>query len=213
MPAGKKPVLLTFDDGYLNNYQFAFPLLQEFGFSALIALVADPSIRTNSWDRGKGIPVSALMEPCHVREMAAQGIEFGSHSYRHLSLPALDDAELEKELRRSKETIEQMLGQAVEALVYPYGDVDERVKQGVRAAGYQCAFATHSGPLWFHSDLFEIRRMLIQNNADPLYLHWLLSGGKKTIMWGTGLAKKILGKHNKFQGEMHQAERPPRQSR
>lgn len=201
--AGRKPILLTFDDGYLNNYEFAFPLLQEFGFSALISLVADPAIRTNTWDRLKGMAKAPLMEDRHVREMAAYGIEFASHSYRHPSLPALRDSDLRWELQRSKERIEEILGRPVEALVYPYGDVDERVKHAAQEAGYRCAFATHSGPLDFFADLFEIRRMLIVDSADPLYLGWVLSGGKKTLMWGIGIAKKLLGKRNRFQGEIH----------
>ncbi len=197
-----KPVILTFDDGYLNNYQVAFPLLQQFGFSALISLVADPALRTNVWDQGKGIPSAALMEPRHIREMAEYGIEFGSHSYRHRSLPTLTGEELTTELTRSKEVIEDILGKRVEALVYPYGDVDERVKNAVRQTGYDCAFATHSGPLDFYSDLYEIRRMLITDNADPVYMQWMLSGGKKAFMWGVGMTKKLFGKRNKFQGEL-----------
>jgi peptidoglycan/xylan/chitin deacetylase (PgdA/CDA1 family) len=199
---GDKPVILTFDDGYLNNYQVAFPLLQQFGFSALISLVADPALRTNAWDASKGIPSAELMEPCHIREMAEYGIEFASHTYRHRSLPHLSEEELTTELTKSKEVIEDILGKRVEALVYPYGDVDKRVKKAVRQTGYDCAFATHSGPLDFYSDLYEIRRMLIEDNADPVYMHWMLSGGKKAFMWGVGMTKKLFGKHNKFQSEL-----------
>jgi len=197
----RKPVLLTFDDGYLNNYQVAFPILQEFGFTALISLVADPRVRTNSWDAVKGIVEAPLMTPQHIREMAAHGIEFASHSYGHKSLPSLNDDQLMVEVVRSKETIEDLLGKKVEAMVYPYGDVDALVKRVVREAGYQCAFATHSGPLDFYGDLFEIRRMLIENNADVLYLRWMLSGGKKAFMWGVSLAKKLFGNHHPFQSE------------
>lgn len=198
----RTPVLLTFDDGYLNNYQVAFPILQEFGFTALISLVANPRIHTNSWDTVKGIREVPLMTPQHIREMAAHGIEFASHSYAHRSLPNLNDDELMVELVRSKETIEDLLGKRIEAMVYPYGDVDARVKSMVREAGYQCGFATHSGPLDFYDDMFEIRRMLIGNNADALYLWWMLSGGKKAFMWGVGLTKKIFGRHNAFQSEL-----------
>lgn len=200
--AGDKPVILTFDDGYLNNYQVAFPLLQEFGFSALVSLVADPALHTNEWDMRKGIAPAPLMEPRHIREMAEHGIEFASHSYRHQSLPQLNNEELTMELLRSKEVIEEILGKRAEALVYPYGDVDERVKRAVREAGYDCAFATNSGPLDFYADLYEIRRMLIVNSADPIYLRWLLSGGKKMFMWGLGMTKRLLGKRNKFQDEL-----------
>ncbi len=200
--ASHKPVLLTFDDGYLNNYQIAFPILQEFGFTALISLVADPSVRTNEWDQRKGIAPTSLMERHHIREMADYGIEFASHSYRHKSLPHLDNEELTIELVRSKEAVEEIVGKRAEALVYPYGDVDQRVKQAVRDAGYDCAFATHSGPLDFYADLYEIRRMIVLDNADPMYMRWILSGGKKAFMWMVGVTKKLFGRRNRFQDEL-----------
>jgi peptidoglycan/xylan/chitin deacetylase (PgdA/CDA1 family) len=201
-PKGKKPVILTFDDGYLNNYEHAFPELKDVGFRAVISIVADPNLRTNSWDAQKGIPSAELMHPDHLLELEAGGIEFTSHSYTHKSMPSLYGHDLEKELVQSKRWIEDVLNHPIVGFTYPYGDVDERVKKAVRSAGYSLAFATHSGPLDIYSDLWEIRRMLIGNRDDEPYFFSKFSGLDRTVMWGKWFAKKLLGKHNKFQFEL-----------
>lgn len=201
-PVGGKPVVITFDDGYMNNYQFAFPILQEFGFRAHISLIGDQSIRTNLWDREKGIPQAELMRVEHIEEMAANGMEFGSHSHTHKSLPSLAQDELEEELAISKESVERIIGRPTEFIAYPYGDVDDRVKRAVRNAGYKFAFATHTGPLDFHADAYEIRRILVENRSDTRYLYSKFSGINKTYMWGKWFAKTLLGKRNKFQYEL-----------
>ncbi len=200
--AGKKPVLITFDDGYVNNYEHALPVLKEVGFRATISMVADPKLRSNVWDQKKGIAPADLMEPGQMREMHAEGIEFASHSYSHPSMPSLSDKELEKELLQSKQRLEDIFQHNIRCFTYPYGDVDERVKRAVEITGYACAFATHSGPLDFYSDLFEIRRLLIKNRDDEPYLFSKFSGLDRTITWGKWYAKKLFGKHNKFQFEL-----------
>lgn len=200
--SGKKPVLLTFDDGYLNTYENAFPILQEFGLRALVGIIADPSVTTNSWDASKGYTSAPLMRAEHIREMALHGVEFGSHSFSHKSLPGLGDEALTRELAASKEAIETMLGRAVEFLTYPYGDVDVRVKETARRVGYACAFATHTGPLHFHADFFEIRRTLVEDRADDFYLYTIFSGVSKALMWSKWSAKRLLGMRNRFQYEL-----------
>lgn len=198
---GRNPVILTLDDGYLDNYEYAFPIIREFGFTALIFLVTDFRRRTNWWDSVPDLQ-APLMHPEHVKIMKAAGIEMGSHTVSHRSLVALSDHDLREQLVDSKKVLEEIVGHPVPFLAYPYGDTNERVKRAAREAGYSCAFAGSSGPLYVHSDLFEIRRVIVENNSDDLYMFWLLSGLAKTYQYGKGLVKKMLGMHNPYLG-MH----------
>ena len=180
---GKSPVLITFDDGYLDNYEHAFPLLQEFGFTAVIFLVADFSRRNNWWDTPEGIPETRLMEKPHIAEMDRAGMQFGSHTMTHRRLALLGKREVENELVGSKTMIEQMLGRAVVSFSYPYSSYHEGVKQAVREAGYGCAFAVNDGPRHFMDDLYAIRRLNVTNHPSGFHLFTKLNGSEKALLW------------------------------
>ncbi len=194
----KKPLLITFDDGYVDTLKNAAPILRKYGFSATGFIVADFSRRTNWWDASKKIAEAKLMEKHQVLEMKASGVEIGSHGFSHRSMPLLSDDELSEELMRSKKVAEELLGQPVQYLAYPYGEVDERVKAAASQAGYQCAFATNSGPMFLHNDLYQIRRTTITNRADDLYLHVKLRGFEKSVRWGWSRVKTVIGKRPQY---------------
>lgn len=199
--SARKPLIITFDDGYLDTLEQAAPLLRKYGFSAIVFIL--PGLRTNSWDAPKGIAEAKLMETNQYLELREMGIEIGSHGWSHRSLPLLGDEELENELTQSKRVAEELLKQPIEYFAYPYGEVDERVKKAVRNAGYVCAFATNSGPMSFHGDLFQIRRSIVCNNADGLYLYKKLSRVEKIMRVGWSVAKQLMGRrpsYNKVSG-------------
>ncbi len=150
------PIILTFDDGYEDNYRTAFPLLQKFGFSAVIYVVTDMERRTNFWDQDE--PPAQLMSASQVKELHRSGIEIGSHTVTHprLSIAPLENTQCE--LRNSKDTLEQLLGASVLSFAYPYGELSQNVKDCVGEAGYKFAVASDSGPLVFYEDFLEIRR-------------------------------------------------------
>jgi len=160
-PLPPRPVILTFDDGYLDNYSNAFPLLGKFGMTAVVFVVADPSLASNAWDSAAGEPWAPLMTREQALEMSRAGIEIGSHTLTHPRLPGLSTDRLAWELGESKRVLESWLDAPVVSLAYPYGAVDERVKRIAQQAGYECAVATNSGPIRFGRDPFEIRRVQI----------------------------------------------------
>jgi peptidoglycan/xylan/chitin deacetylase (PgdA/CDA1 family)/glycosyltransferase involved in cell wall biosynthesis len=160
-PLPRRPVILTFDDGYVDTYTNAFPLLRSHGMTAVVFAVADPALASNEWDAAQGEPSVALMTAEQMREMADYGIEFGSHTLTHPRLPDLPADRLDHELRESKRALDSLLGRPVISLAYPYGAVDERVKLAARRAGYQLAVATNSGPIRFGDDPLEIRRVQV----------------------------------------------------
>jgi peptidoglycan/xylan/chitin deacetylase (PgdA/CDA1 family) len=137
-----RSVVLTFDDGYRDNYDFAWPLLKRYGFTATIFLVSDAVGGYNHFDAGlTGDPVSMLGWE-QVREMLAAGIAFGSHTCSHPdSLVDLDDERLRYELAGSKAMLEEGLNAEIGEFSYPHDQLDARVEAAVEAAGYTLACA------------------------------------------------------------------------
>jgi peptidoglycan/xylan/chitin deacetylase (PgdA/CDA1 family) len=86
----------------------------------------------------------ATMDWEQLRDLAARGVEIGSHTMTHPHLPRLTDEELERELRDSRAALEARLGRPCRFFAYPFGDEDERVREAVRSAGYEAAFAIKS---------------------------------------------------------------------
>lgn len=129
-------VALTFDDGLENFYHLAFPILQRYGFSATVFLVSDFVGKTTAWDYHTRNHLTWQQ----IAELAAAGIEFGSHSASHKDLRDLDDEELSYELYGSKGFLEQKLGCPVKYVSYPFGRYNRRVIQFSRKAGYVNAY-------------------------------------------------------------------------
>lgn len=133
----KKPVLLTFDDGYEDNYTALFPILKRRQIPALIFLVTEnigkkPGYLT--WEQVKEMQESTL-------------VEFGSHTATHARLRGLDNDAIRQELVKSKQVLEECLGVPCKAFCYPYGSggFDKRVRPLVFEAGYQFDFSTKPG--------------------------------------------------------------------
>ncbi|MGE2836541.1 polysaccharide deacetylase family protein [Mycobacterium sp. SMC-4] len=135
----RRMVGLTFDDGYQDFVTNAMPVLQRHGFTATLFVLAGRLGGDNEWSRPG--PSKALVTSDHVREIARSGIEIGSHGLKHVSLLKTDDAQLAEETVRSREILEDLLGERVRGFCYPYGYLDERVVAASRGAGYDYACA------------------------------------------------------------------------
>ena len=139
-----KPVIITFDDGYQNNYTLAYPALKAVGFTGTIAIVPslvgedEESRKTNDWDAEHESRFAAphLIWP-EVLEMARHGFEFISHSMTHPILTRTDD--LTRELVDSRKAMEERLGRPMRVLCYPFGLHNSRVVQEAVSAGYRVA--------------------------------------------------------------------------
>ncbi|MBX2992552.1 MAG: polysaccharide deacetylase family protein [Bacteroidetes bacterium] len=197
-PPVKKPLVITFDDGYLDTLENAAPLLAKYGFSAIVFVISDFSRQNNWWDLPYNMAEARLMKEDEIIKIRDFGIEIGSHGWSHRSLPLLKDDELAEELHHSKQILEKLLGKPVRYFAYPYGEVDDRVAAFARKSGYQCAFATNYGPWSFFRDLFQIRRTLISNRADALYLNFKLSGAEKGVRWMWSVTKQIVGRRPRY---------------
>jgi|GEM_PF-119892 len=160
----KKYVILTFDDGYEDNYTLLFPMLKKFNFRAVIFMVTGK--KENTWDyldEGRTFP---LLERAQILEMNKYGIEFGAHTMNHVDLTKVEVAEARQEIEGSREALEDILGKKVTAFAYPYGSVNDTVKELVKKAGFKYGIATVIGPLAIHEDTFNIRRIVTHPDTN-----------------------------------------------
>ncbi|WP_294095011.1 polysaccharide deacetylase family protein [uncultured Cetobacterium sp.] len=155
----KKYIVLTVDDGYVNNYEFMLPILKKHNMKAVVYLVE--GIKYNRWDvekfgESEKLPI---METEMVKDLIRSGlIEIGGHTYTHPSLPKLTLEDKRKEIVESKKATEEKYGIKLVSFAYPYGHLDEESVQVVKEAGYKFAVSTDTGTGVFTDNLFDIRR-------------------------------------------------------
>jgi peptidoglycan/xylan/chitin deacetylase (PgdA/CDA1 family) len=158
-PLLSNTAIITFDDGFKNFYQKAYPILQEFGFSTTVFLVTGYMGKTSMWNANlRGMPVLDLLEWREVREMAAGGINFGAHTMAHQNLTKLPIEEVLREINESKLAIQNNLGQDNIFFAYPYGITNVEIKAAVQAE-FQGACGTRMDFVSMHSDIYELPRI------------------------------------------------------
>jgi peptidoglycan/xylan/chitin deacetylase (PgdA/CDA1 family) len=168
---------LSFDDGYRDFSEHALPVLQRYGFGATMFVPAGLLGKDNSWDP-EG-PRKALLSPEDLRQVAAAGVEIGSHGFRHVSLPTRSDADLDREIRESRDILREVSGHEVRGFSYPHGQLDERVMDYVRNAGYSYACAVWETEF---AGRYALSRDYIRNTDSPRALwakdarRWLKQG-------------------------------------
>jgi peptidoglycan/xylan/chitin deacetylase (PgdA/CDA1 family) len=143
MRAGRQRGLvgITFDDGYVNVLEAAVPELQRRGFTASFFIISDRLNSTNDWDEGPAWP---LLSASEVGELAAAGMEIGSHGRTHVRLAGLDAGQLEAEVRGSRASLGELMGAPVRGFAYPYGSMDAAGRRAVHEAGYDYACAVET---------------------------------------------------------------------
>ena len=156
----EKTAVLTFDDGYANNYDGAFFPLLERGMRATWLVVSGTLGGYSHWTKPHTAP-SLMMTKEQLRELAESGMEIGSHTRTHPDLTTLSESELEKEISGSRKELEDHLGQEVLSFAYPYGRISTEAVNAVRQAGY--FFACSARPGWYGSekDPLRLRRVTI----------------------------------------------------
>ncbi len=163
-----REVFLTFDDGYAEVRDVAWPMLAERGIPLHVFLVTDYAGRTNDWDLSLGRPPFRHLEWAAVREMSAQGVTFGSHTASHADLTRVPQARVRQDLERSRKAIEDATGKAARTLSYPFGRYDEAAQEAARAAGFEAAFSIYPTHRNATSDRFALRRDAVYI-IDPVW--------------------------------------------
>ncbi|MFQ2126303.1 polysaccharide deacetylase family protein [Aeromonas jandaei] len=165
---GKKYLMITADDGYQDNLTRMLPLLEKYGYKAVVYVVTGEGY--NRWDvehptnPDTSVP---LMNCEQIKALAASGhVEIGGHTLTHPRLSKLSPEQQAHEIQENKRQLEALLGQPLLSFAYPYGDINESAKEQAIAAGYCFAVATNSGPKAMHQDPYQIRRIAIFPRTD-----------------------------------------------
>ncbi|MET7570762.1 polysaccharide deacetylase family protein [Streptomyces sp. NPDC005492] len=136
---------LTFDDGYADFVTNALPLLARWNFGATLFVLPGRLGGDNAWDPLG--PRKPLLTADGIRQAAAEGVEIGSHGLTHVDLTKADDTVLKAEVADSRSRLQELLNSPVDGFCYPYGTIDARAVDAVRAAGYTYACAIDPGDL------------------------------------------------------------------
>jgi peptidoglycan/xylan/chitin deacetylase (PgdA/CDA1 family)/SAM-dependent methyltransferase len=180
--AGRQPlpglaVLLTFDDGYRDFADFAWPLLRKYGFPALVFLVAEEVGGTSRWDEshGESLPLLGWEE---IRQLQSEGVHFGSHSARHVALTGLTPTEVVQQAAGSRALLSRGLGRPVEAFAYPHGDLNASVSHLLGACGYLYGFTSRMGSASLDESLLTLPRIEIAGEDDlSRFVHKMTTHG------------------------------------
>jgi peptidoglycan/xylan/chitin deacetylase (PgdA/CDA1 family) len=170
----ERAVVLTFDDGYENFKEYAFPVLQKHDFPATVFLVSGCLGRKARWLENDGRYGPPLMAAATLRELVCHRVTFGSHSITHPRLSRLDPVRMRAEILMSKRQLQEVLGEDVEFFCYPYGDYNERVRDTVEEAGYSAALTCIRGAANSAVNPFEIPRKAISYGDNLLGYFWKL---------------------------------------
>jgi peptidoglycan/xylan/chitin deacetylase (PgdA/CDA1 family) len=128
-PLPLHPVMLTFDDGWLDDYTVAFPALRA---HVMVGTFFVPTMYADAGGK-------ALMNWTQIAEMDAAGMEFGGHTLNHANLTKVSAQEAQRQLQASKLKLEQKLGHTTIAFAYPFGATTPAIMRLVQQAGYQVA--------------------------------------------------------------------------
>ena len=153
-PIPEKSIVITFDDGYMNNYTEAFPILKDLNMKATIFCV------------GNSLDGSYYLSHEAIKEMSDYGIDIESHTVNHVHLDTLSYDEQLLELKKSKEILENITGKEVLSIAYPFGDYNTDTVKAAKQAGYSLGFTTNLGLSDRSDNIFELDRIYISSNYD-----------------------------------------------
>jgi len=159
--------VITFDDGYVDTLEDALPILQKNKFSATCYFISQRTGQYNEWDSTQLNVRKTLMNADQVKQWHASGMEVGAHSRTHPKLTTCSDTELQHEIAGSKVDLENLIDQPVTQFCYPYGDLDERVVNATREAGYDAATTVQRGRARSGNDPMLFRRILVGGSTLP----------------------------------------------
>jgi len=174
----EQSICLTFDDGWLGNYLYVYPILREYGFKGTFfvatELISKPFYMT--WD--------------HLKEMAVNGMSIQSHTVNHRPLGGMEEKEILFQLSESKNTIEERLGTKVNHLSLPHGSKEDRIWPVAKEIGYQSVCTSDIGFFIWGSPGPWLKRISIGDGISEKKFQLIIQG-KNQAIWGMMIAKSL----------------------
>jgi peptidoglycan/xylan/chitin deacetylase (PgdA/CDA1 family) len=149
--------MLTFDDGFMSVYRYAFPVLKQHCMMATIFVTPDPA----SENFRKNAPLDLPLTREQMCEMSDHGIAIESHGMTHRYLTDMEPAAVRWELEESKKVLEGIVRKPVRFLAIPSGAYNRNVRQLAREVGYQAVFSMLKGSNNARSNRYALRRMVV----------------------------------------------------
>lgn len=156
-----KPIVITFDDGYVDNYKNVLPILKEYNMKATLFMISDAA----------NTPGFVSTEQMH--QMEAGGFDIQGHTNHHKILTKIDPTELSDALLGGKTSLEGILGEPIEYLAYPGGFNDMLVQYVTKQSGYKMAFTVQPGTVQPGDNLYALNRLAIFQGDTPYLSFWL----------------------------------------
>lgn len=175
-PLPPKPVLLTFDDAIADLHEYAFPLLERYGFPATVFVPTNCIGKGNLWNYPLGYKWRPSLTAEQIQYWSSRGIEFGAHSQTHPDLTTLNESELEHEIGGSQFDLEKIIGKPVTTFAYPYGLYDAAAASCVERH-FDLGFTTDEGLNTMHTDRSLLRRVAIFDWETFLEFRFMLRWG------------------------------------
>ncbi len=141
----EKPIILTFDDGYLSVYKHALPILQKYNMRGVVYAISGFLGKHNTWDVNLGGITFLHLHAQALKELQDLGWEIGAHTVTHRGLTLFNVHEIRRELSESKESLESHLGKSIVSVAYPFGLCNSTVRDIANQAGfrYGCVCLRH----------------------------------------------------------------------
>ena len=170
-------IVLTFDDGYVDNVENALPVLEGAGMTATVFVVTDRAGGVNAWDLHHGDAPRPLLTWDRMRSLDGGVLRFEPHSRTHPFLPRLSPEAVREEVVGSKKRLEDELGREALAFSYPHGEFNGAIERTVRDAGFKMAVTDRQGLNRPGDDPIRVRRtMITSRDVAPTFLIKLLVG-------------------------------------
>src|SRR5215204_1556942 len=193
-----RPVVITFDDGFLDFADVALPALLERGLAATVYV-------TSGFLRGRpGVAVARPFDDpmlfwSQLTELAALGVEIGGHSHSHPHLDALPRQKAWNEIVHCRDLLESELGTPVLSFAYPHGYSSSSVRRLVHEAGFHSACGVKNVLSSTHDDPFALARLTVRSDTSlDDFAAWVRGGGARTVSGRESFSTRLWRFHRRM---------------